>query len=636
MKPARSPSAFTLVAASILLLGISLHLVGHDDHFPSIDEFDEARLTWNGYLYRQGRLSEIDLDDYPPGIFAVHRLAQPLGEAQTGRVTELEMAAALRWMRWFSAAVNLLSAALLIHLGRALGQPPLGLGLALASLALPNLLSQTRLALTESYQVLGYVAALAFAWRALRTRCARYALLSTLAGLMAVLFKYSAFPALGFGCGVALLLAWPLWKPSRWRGVLLAQLVLIASTAVVWLSQFDSLQIPEYQAFTNKPLWPLDWATLSRLLEVSIVEQLGWPLLAWVGAFGLGLLLVARRHWHERSLWIGLALGFGLHLWLVSRFLVYWEGGLRYAAPYAPLALLLVALPLAWMAQALRGALRLAWSGLVVVLAFVYLGSAVLNSAALAEVRTRPSTLAAIATWAIPILSEDEYSILVDRTIYHAKLGQRVFSRDRGGYRGDDWELFYVRTLEEKAVAQWVSEGVGYLLDSSLSRADNPDILLLRRFPPSQTTQTWQGPSLVFYRLWRPAHELKGVQLGQIRLIGYDLEGQASPGQTLRLRPYWQAAVPYDGQLQVYLHLNPLSGRDILAQADGVPVRDRPSFTWDDPTETLIGAPLSIVLPPDLPVGEYRLLLGLYDLVSGARLLDAQGRDHVAISLTVR
>lgn len=202
-----------MAAALVLLVGISLHLVGHDDHFPSINEFDEARLTWNGYLYRQGRLSEVDLDSYPPGIFAMHRLAQPLAEAQTRRVTEMEMAAALRWMRWFSAAVNLLSAAWLIDLGRALGQPLLGLGLALASLALPNLLSQTRLGLTESYQVLGYVAALAFAWRALRTRRARHALLSTLAGLMAVLFKYSAFPALGFGCGVTLLLAWPLWKP---------------------------------------------------------------------------------------------------------------------------------------------------------------------------------------------------------------------------------------------------------------------------------------------------------------------------------------------------------------------------------------------------------------------------------------
>jgi len=624
-----------VTAAALLLLGASLHLVGHDDHFPAISEFDEARLAWNGYLYRQGRLSEVDLDNYPPGVFAMHRLAQPLAEAQTGRVAELELGAVVRWMRWFSVAANLLSAALLAYLGRALSQPLLGLALALASLALPNLLSQTRLALSESYQVLGYVAALAFAWRALRTGRARYALFSTLAGLMAVLFKYSAFPALGFGCGVALLLAWPLTRPSRWRGVLLAQLALIAATAALLLTQFDGLQIPEYQAFTEKPLWPPEWATLARLLELSIVEQLSLPLPAWLGALGLGLLLLRGRAWPERSLWLGVLLGFGLHLWLVSRFLVYWEGGLRYAAPYAPLALLLASLPLGWLAQRLRGLPRLAWSGLVVALGLAYVGSAVLSSAEAAQARTRPSTLAALATWAMPILSSDEYAILIDPSIYHAKLGQRVFTRDRGGYRGD-WELWYGGTLEDKPAAQWVAEGVGYLLDSSLSRADREDILLLRRFPPAQTNQPWQGPPLVFYRLWRPAHELDGAQLGSVRLIGYDLEGEASPGQSLRLRSYWQAEEPPAGQLQVYLHLNPPDTRDVLAQADGVPVQDRPSFTWDDPTETLIGSVLTLTLPPDLSPGDYRLLLGLYDLASGARLLSAQGQDYVEIPLQVR
>ena len=59
------------------------------------------------------------------------------------------------------------------------------------------------------------------------------------------------------------------------------------------------------------------------------------------------------------------------------------------------------------------------------------------------------------------------------------------------------------------------------------------------------------------------------------------------------------------------------------AQLDGYPLDgERPTSTWQ-PDERLLDERI-IVLPPDLPEGEYRLLVGFYDWQDGTRLpLDA-------------
>ena len=54
-------------------------------------------------------------------------------------------------------------------------------------------------------------------------------------------------------------------------------------------------------------------------------------------------------------------------------------------------------------------------------------------------------------------------------------------------------------------------------------------------------------------------------------------------------------------------------------QLDGYPRGgERPTSTWQ-PGERLTDGRV-IVLPPDLPEGEYRLLVGLYDWQDGVRL----------------
>jgi hypothetical protein len=113
------------------------------------------------------------------------------------------------------------------------------------------------------------------------------------------------------------------------------------------------------------------------------------------------------------------------------------------------------------------------------------------------------------------------------------------------------------------------------------------------------------------------------VQFGdRIKLVGYDGDaGRAERGKPLTLRFYWQELATPEDNYSLFIHLLPLDGDVPLAQADGAPGSDvRPTLTWNDPSETLISQPFALNIPPDLPAGEYRLKIGLYNYETGARL----------------
>ena len=109
-------------------------------------------------------------------------------------------------------------------------------------------------------------------------------------------------------------------------------------------------------------------------------------------------------------------------------------------------------------------------------------------------------------------------------------------------------------------------------------------------------------------------------------------------GEDIVLRHYWRAESPTDSVLRVFNHLINGDG-EITAQADYVPLWDarRPTTTWDDPAEIMLGREFVFSLPPDFPAGSYRLISGFYDPVSGERLLSADGADYLYIAdVTVR
>jgi mannosyltransferase len=134
---------------------------------------------------------------------------------------------------------------------------------------------------------------------------------------------------------------------------------------------------------------------------------------------------------------------------------------------------------------------------------------------------------------------------------------------------------------------------------------------------------------------WQAAMASQPVTFAEgIRLLGFRLAGEEpgthgpmlSPGDALRLSLYWQADGPSDIPYTVFTHLFGPDGQ-LYGQWDNPPVRGTyPTTDWS-PGESVVDQ-YEIPVSPDAPPGEYRLLVGLYDPLTGARLpvLDANGQ----------
>lgn len=107
------------------------------------------------------------------------------------------------------------------------------------------------------------------------------------------------------------------------------------------------------------------------------------------------------------------------------------------------------------------------------------------------------------------------------------------------------------------------------------------------------------------------------------------------PGDSIGLMFRWEnggAGLPH---LAGFLHLRDATGQ-VVAQRDSLPVNGRRSFADLAPGETL-DDPRGLVVPPDLPPGDYTLVFGLYDPATGERALLRDGRDELALGrLTVQ
>lgn len=112
-----------------------------------------------------------------------------------------------------------------------------------------------------------------------------------------------------------------------------------------------------------------------------------------------------------------------------------------------------------------------------------------------------------------------------------------------------------------------------------------------------------------------------GLPFGDaIQLSGYTLlEDQLSAGDILQITLFWQTDAPVSQRYKLFLHLLNQDGQ-IAAQDDGEPVGgSAPTSSWQP--GTTITDNHGLLLPADLPPGEYTLLIGMYDpLDPSARL----------------
>jgi mannosyltransferase len=123
-----------------------------------------------------------------------------------------------------------------------------------------------------------------------------------------------------------------------------------------------------------------------------------------------------------------------------------------------------------------------------------------------------------------------------------------------------------------------------------------------------------------------PAATRLDLRLGDsIRLLGFQLaQDQVQPGGVVDLTLYWQTDQPVTARYKAFTHLlgerwNAASGNFIWGQIDSEPASGTaPTTTWA-PGAVIVDR-YSIPVASDAPPGPYRLEVGLYGLVDGARL----------------
>lgn len=123
-----------------------------------------------------------------------------------------------------------------------------------------------------------------------------------------------------------------------------------------------------------------------------------------------------------------------------------------------------------------------------------------------------------------------------------------------------------------------------------------------------------------------PQHPMALLLGEEVRFAGFDLERTSyAPGEVMRLVLYWEAVSPMETSYVVFTHLlgesyNPQRENFIWGQVDSVPLGGSyPTTGWS--VGERVRDEYRIPIEADAPAGEYELEIGLYEPVTGERLL---------------
>jgi hypothetical protein len=132
-------------------------------------------------------------------------------------------------------------------------------------------------------------------------------------------------------------------------------------------------------------------------------------------------------------------------------------------------------------------------------------------------------------------------------------------------------------------------------------------------------------------------HRISANFNGEIGLIAYDLPPKASycPGDTLETALTWQRLATPTHQYQSFVQVLNAEETAQIASHDDVPALRRPTNTWVDEGEIVLGPDFTLQLPADAAPGSYKLVAGLYDVETQQRLptLGADGQPNGTYAL---
>jgi 4-amino-4-deoxy-L-arabinose transferase-like glycosyltransferase len=191
-----------------------------------------------------------------------------------------------------------------------------------------------------------------------------------------------------------------------------------------------------------------------------------------------------------------------------------------------------------------------------------------------------------------------------------------------------------------------IDEQMGTLLENN-DRLWEIDYLIDPFNPPVDSVHWLQGrTALAFTRqagpgtlsLFIDGRRLtpdKGVEAKEVRfengiIASWKPEAyEAEPGDFAGVQINWRPEDSLDSRLVRFLHLQNMDGQ-LMAQVDREPVMgSSPTFEWLPGEEYL--DPMALLLPSDLPAGEYTLWAGLYDRDTLQRIRLESGADSVNV-----
>lgn len=638
---------------AVMLVGAALLLTGYDAGLPLYESKDERHNLDEVYALRGLSDDTLWKPGYPPGILYVNASAQLLTEVITGDSAWDRACEVIRTVRLEGVVTNLLTGLLVAFTARKLSGNIAGLIAPLGWFVAPRVLGQVQFAFPQVYEGLFYMLALYTAILAVEKPRPRYAVISLLAGLGTVLFKYTTFPVLALGVGAAL---WNLRHDRRlWLRVLAVQvgLVMLVALALFTLGGAASL-IGSGHVEANQFVS----GGLSGLLDFDLIHfifdngagQIGFGLFAFTAFIGVGtgVLWPQAATW-QRLGWLGALYLGASHLLFLAAYIVFREGIDRNVLSSSSVLAVLLAVAIVAIGREIGARLRrpaLAY-GFIGVLAVLWLVPQFIGALAWVQYRSLPVTYGDLLVWADQTLPEE--AMLVN--------DWRPFTREWSCYLRTERNAMQFDELTDRPISEWLARDVYYaqLTQDEIEALQATDegqttleqMTLLRRFPPEGEEGQWRTWRRGFetdfsvYRLWSldPQVRTEHVFGEMIRLLGYDISATTvRAGDTLELLAYWQPIRQPDSDYSVFIHLTPQdTPTPVLAQADGVPSRSnfRSTVTWRDMDETFISRPFELAIPEDTEPGAYTLRLGLYDWQTGQRLLTDEGQDHITIPVVV-
>ncbi len=132
-----------------------------------------------------------------------------------------------------------------------------------------------------------------------------------------------------------------------------------------------------------------------------------------------------------------------------------------------------------------------------------------------------------------------------------------------------------------------------------------------------------------------PAEKLEIAWQQGVQLYAGNAPTDGITGQAHPIRLIWQAQGPTDRNYKIFVHLRDESNNTV-AQQDILPANGQaPSNSWVE-NEVIIDE-IDLLLPSDLPVGSYKIMIGFYHEASGERLwrTEDQGNEFELTSIKV-